>query len=224
MRARRLLQCAVALVLLAGAASRASAQGLEDYDYENLTFRGFGADYGMIWPDRVEQTGMYSLRIDLGYLGPGVRIAPSIGFWSSSLKRAERERLVDQLNEFGGDMTVDELGEIDWSDLYFNVDAHAVWTAPLGVLTYVGAGVGVHALNGQGQSIQNTFVEDLLDSITVSGDLIAGVEYPVIPRLRLYGEARFTLMSDIHYPGIRVGASFMLPPRTTAAAPATSGS
>ena len=189
------------------------AQVLEDYDYENLAFRGLGLDYGRIWPNKVGSTGMYSARIDLGYLGPGVRIAPSVGFWSSQLRRSELERLVDQLNELGADLTVDELGTVDWSDLYLNVDAHAVWTTRIGVLTYVGGGVGFHALNGQGRAIQDTFVEDLLDSITASLDLMAGLEVQPVSRFRIYTEARFTLMSDIRYGGIRVGGAFMLPPR-----------
>jgi hypothetical protein len=33
-------------------------------------------------------------------------------------------------------------------------------------------------------------------------------------RLRIYGEARYTLVSDVRYPGIRLGAALMLPPRT----------
>lgn len=205
------------LAMLLLLAAPLHAQTLDDYDYENLAFRGIGLDYGRIWPNKVVSTHMISARIDLGYLGPGVRVAPSIGYWSSELRRSELVRLVEQLNELGADLTVEELGTVDWSDLYFNVDAHAVWTTRLRVLTYVGAGVGFHALNGQGQAIQNTFVEDLLDSITASADLIAGLEAQPFDRFRVYGEGRFTLMSDIHYPGVRIGAAFMLPQRATPA-------
>ena len=216
-----LRRVALAAVLAGALPLGAQAQTLEDYDYENLSFRGMGVDYGRIWPNKVESTAMYSARIDLGYLGPGVRIAPSLGFWSSQLRRAELERLVDQLNELGADLTVDELGQVDWSDFYFNLDAHVVWTVPFGMLPYVGAGVGFHALNGRGQAIQDTFVEDLLDSITASADLIAGLEFQPVSRLRVYSEARFTLMSDVHYGGVRLGAAFMLPPRPAAAPPTT---
>jgi hypothetical protein len=38
---------------------------------------------------------------------------------------------------------------------------------------------------------------------------------PVLQNFRLYGEARYTLLSDVRYPGVRVGGSYMLPTRPT---------
>ena len=40
-------------------------------------------------------TPTFSLRLDLGYLGPAVRIAPTISYWSSDFKRSELGRLAD---------------------------------------------------------------------------------------------------------------------------------
>jgi hypothetical protein len=100
-----------------------TAQTLADYDYENLTFRGIGFDYGYIWPNKVEPTSMWSLRLDLGYLGPAVRIAPSISYWSSRLRTSELDRLADRLSscrrcsEQGVVITAGDLGDIHWSDL-----------------------------------------------------------------------------------------------------------
>src|SRR5688500_11356087 len=137
----------------------ASAQTLADYDYENLTFRGVGFDYGYLWPSRVRSTSQYSVRLDLGYLGPGVRIAPSISYWSSEIRESELGRFADQLDRLpalrarGVTIRPDELGTITWSDLALSLDAHVVWTTPLRAFTYIGAGVGVHALNGQGQAV-----------------------------------------------------------------------
>jgi hypothetical protein len=51
------------LLLLPGAAA---AQQWEDYDYENLEFRGLGLDFGMVWPASVEPTLMFGARADLG--------------------------------------------------------------------------------------------------------------------------------------------------------------
>jgi hypothetical protein len=197
----------------------AKAQTLADYDYENLTFRGIGVDYGMIWPSKVDRTNAYSLRLDLGFLGPGVRVSPSVTYWSSDFKTSELNRLAAQINALpklqnsSAPVTANDLGQIKWSDLSIGVDAHILWTTPLGIYTYVGAGGAVHVMNGQGQFIQNTFVEDLLDSVSAGVALMAGLEGQVAPRLRLYGEARYTVASDIRYPGFRVGAALMLPPR-----------
>jgi hypothetical protein len=210
-------------LLLAGflclSPSMAYTQELADYDYANLTFRGIGFDYGYIWPTKVEPTSLYSVRLDLGFLGPAVRIAPSLSYWSSQLRTTQLDQFADRLNrlpplqEQDVLITAQDLGTIHWSDLALSIDAHVVWTAPLEVITFVGTGVSLHALNGRGDVIDDTFIEDLLDSTTAGIAVMAGAEAQVLPRLRIYGEARYTLVSDVRYPGIRFGASLMLPPR-----------
>jgi opacity protein-like surface antigen len=210
---------AALLLLIPGTAH---AQDLADYDYENLAFRGVGLDYGYIWPTKVAATPLFSVRFDLGYLGPAVRIAPTISFWSSEFKRSELTRLADKLDqlpvlvEHGVDVTADDLGTVKWSDISFGVDAQYVWTTPLQVLTFVGVSAGLHALNGRGETIADTFIEDLLDSTAAGVALLGGAEYEVAARLRVYGEVRYTLLSDVRYPGIRLGAALMLPgPRSS---------
>lgn len=208
----------LAALLLAAAPMGAAAQGLADYDYENLTFRGAGFDYGYIWPSKVAATPLYSVRIDLGYLGPGVRIVPTIAYWSSHFRRGELERVADRLAQLpvlraqGVAITAADLGTIELSDVSLGVDVHMLWTTPLDVFTYVGGNLGVHALNGRGDAIADTFIEDLLDSTNAGGAIMAGAEYQLLPRLRVYGEARYTLLNDVRYPGLRAGFALMLPP------------
>ncbi len=207
------------LLLLLAATTSLRAQDLADYDYENLTFRGIGLDYGYIWPTRVAATPTYSMRLDLGFLGPGVRIAPSITYWSSHFRNTELARLAGQINNLPAlrdrNVTVSgaDFGEIRWSDLSLGLDAHLLFTTPVGVFTYLGAGAAVHALNGQGDFIESTFVEDLLDSTSAGIAVMAGAELQLGPRLRVYGEARYNIVSDVRYPGVRLGGAFMLPPR-----------
>ena len=211
-----------AFLICASTPSNGAAQTMADYDYANLRFRGIGFDYGYIWPTKVDPTSLYSMRIDLGYLGPGVRIAPTISYWNSTLHDSELRRFADQLNRLpalesrGIIIQPEELGRIEWSDLSVSVDAHVVWTTPLNVMTYIGGGLGLHAMNGRGSAVEETFVEDLLDSTTAGFNLMAGGEFQVLPQLRLYGEARFSMVSDIRVPGFRVGGALMLPSRTTA--------
>jgi hypothetical protein len=190
----------------------AQAQTLADYDYENLSFRGVGFDFGFIWPSKVEATAAYSLRFDLGYLGPAVRIAPVLSYWKSTFRREELDRLAAQLNRIPGvSVEADDLGTIEWSNLSAGLDAHVVWTTPVRAITYVGGGLGLHVLNGRGPIIRDNLIEDLLDSVSGGVALMAGAEYPVSPQVRFYGEARYTLLSDVHYPGFRFGGAFMLP-------------
>ena len=42
--------------------SKAAAQELTDFDYENLTFRGIGVDVGYIFPNRVDATAVVGVR------------------------------------------------------------------------------------------------------------------------------------------------------------------
>jgi opacity protein-like surface antigen len=211
------------IVLALCAEKPEAAQTLAEYAYENLPFRGIGFDYGYIWPTKVESTAAYSVRLDLGFLGPGVRISPSLTYWSSQFRQTEVERLATQINRLpalqaqGATVTAADLGTIKWSDLTIGLDAHLLWTTPVGIFTYVGAGVALHALNGQGTFVDKTFVEDLLDSTAAGIALMGGVEYQPLPAFRVYGEARYTIVSDVRFPGLRLGATLMLPQRPTPA-------
>jgi len=212
---RTFLAAAVALAALFCGAQPARAQDLADFDYENLSFRGVGVEWGYLYPSRVERTQSYTMRFDLGYLGPGLRIVPGVTYWSSPLKDVEVakleqsvERLIDE--QIDGPAQSIDLGEITWSDVAFAVDAQVVWRVPFGVLTYAGLGGAIHVLNGKGAAIDGTFVEDLLDSVTPGGNLHLGLEYPVAQHLRLQGQGRYEVLGDLQYLELRVGAQVMI--------------
>jgi opacity protein-like surface antigen len=212
-----LLACLLFACVLFARPAHAHAQGLADYDYENLSFRGFGFAYGRIWPSKVEPATSWTLRVDLGYLGPAVRITPFVSYWISDVRRGELEELADKLEQLpplsaeGVQLGADDLGPIRWSDMSAGIDAQIVWTAPLRTLTYVGGGIAAHALNGRGDVIANTFIEDLLDSTTAGFALMAGLENQPVPRLRIFGEARYTMLSDVRYPELKIGGAFLFP-------------
>ncbi|MFW5952036.1 MAG: hypothetical protein ACOCVZ_07985 [Gemmatimonadota bacterium] len=207
---RSLLALGLAGLAVLGSTAPGAAQTLADYDYVHLGFRGVGLDAGYIWPDKVEATEQYGLRLDLGYLGPGVRIIPSISYWRSQFTRDELDDLAVRLgNRVGVAIVGSDLGPIEWSDISFSVDGHFVWNTPLHVLTFVGVGLGLHALNGQGAAIDDTFVEDLLDTITAGASGLAGLEFELVDRLRVYAEGRYTAMNSIQYLSARAGLQFM---------------
>ncbi len=214
---KRRVTLLLALLPLALAPGGARAQGLADYDYTDLVFRGVGLSLGYLWPTKVEATSEYTVRVDLGYLGPGVRIIPSMSYWRSDMRQSELGRLADRLNALpalqrqGARVTPQDLGPIRLSDVSLALDGQYVWTTPARLLTYVDLGLGVHALNGQGQAISDTFIEDLLDTVTAGISAGGGLEYPVNDRLRFYGELRYTVLTDVQYPGVRLGAAIMLP-------------
>jgi predicted secreted protein len=198
------------------ATSPIAAQGptLEDYDYENLELRGVGLTVGYVWPTRVEQALLLGLRGDLGYLGPNVRIVPGISFWSSRLQEREVQRLADQYrriceNQHGTGCPPVDLGEIRLSDLSFHADAQYVLDR-FRLMPYGAAGLGVHFLNGRGEAIDGTFIEDLLDAITPSIATSVGVQLP-LGTLLLNGEGRFVLMSYARHVTLSLGGTWIFP-------------
>ncbi|MEQ9398560.1 MAG: hypothetical protein RJQ04_05280 [Longimicrobiales bacterium] len=197
-----------------GAAAPAAAQELADFDYENLRFRGVGLDWGYMWPTRVEPTQSWGIRMDLGYLGPGVRVLPSLSYWSAAFKSAEVSELEGRVAELIATQTEGpapdvDLGVIEWSDIKIGMDAQVVWDVPGNLLTFAGLGAAAHLLNGDGAAINGTFIEDLLDSVTAGFNLHAGLEYPVSNRVRLHGQGRYEVLGDLRYLQVRTGIQFM---------------
>jgi hypothetical protein len=208
-----------ALALLLGAGALAAQATLADYDYEYLAFRGFSLEGGYIFPSRVDPTYTLGARVDLGYLGPGLRIVPGISYWSSSMRAREVRKLERRLDELiaaglepGQTVPGVDLGRVDRSDLVLSLDGHVVWSIPYGLLSYAGGGVSAHILNGEGAAISGTFVEDLLDSVTAGLNAHAGLELPLSDRFRLYGVARYELLEDLRYAELRIGGQVMVGP------------
>ncbi len=205
------------LALLAAAllASTSQAQTLEDYDYENLTITGIGAHLSYVFPTRTEPTLSFGVRADLGLLGPNLRISPGVSYWSSELRRSEVRRIeerIEALCERGTPCPGIELGSIGVSDLFLDVDAHYLWTTDYFVEPYAGAGVSLHLLNGSGDFIDGTFVEDLLDAVSPGLNLIGGLELPLASNLRVIGEARGVLTGNVRFVTVGIGGSWRFPP------------
>jgi len=223
MRSFTILLLSVALAF--AAAPSLSAQAWEDYDYENLEFRGIGLDVGWTFPHRVDQTLALGLRVDLGHLGPHVRIRPSLNYWSSQMRQAEIDRLSEQiqnvcLRQYG---TLTQcpplnLGRIRMSDLSVNLDAQYEWTeTPFVFVPYAGLGGAIHLLNGRGDAINDTFIEDFLDSVSPGVNLLGGFRLPVGTTLDLHAEARYALAADIRFGTLAAGITWLFPTRTPTA-------
>lgn len=188
-----------------------------------LEFQGFGASLYQVFPARSEATTGLHLNAYLGRLAPRVRVSPSLTFWATKLHDQEVNQVrlrVEELCEAGGTPCPGlELGEVDISDLSLDLDARYLVGGPLRVQPYVGLGVGLHLVNGGGDFINNTFVEEILDAITPGINTMAGVEFP-IGRLRIHGEARAVLAGGVNWFGVGVGGSVVLPARRDPAAEA----
>ena len=192
------------------------AQDLADYDYENLGFRGVSFEGGYLWATRIDPTPTYGVRMDMGYLGPGLRIVSGLTYWSSELKEQEVSRFESQLAELirretnpGGVLPIVDLGAIKWSDIVLSMDGHMVWRVPFGILTTLGLGGSAHILNGEGAAIDQTFVEDLLDSVVAGVNVHGGFELVRGERWRLYSTMRYEILADLRYWNLRGGIQIM---------------
>ena len=203
------------VVVTSAAPCETRAQDLADYDYENLSFRGISFDVGYLYADNVEDTRTLGVRFDLGFLGPGFRIMPGVTYWKSTLAQTE----VGQFQTRLGTLTADQggtvpaggfdLGNIDRKDIVVGLDGHYVWAVPLNLFFSTGVGLSVHFLNGSGPSIDGTFVEDLLDSVSAGFNLHAALEYPIADRIRIHGGSKVEILGDLNYVELRGGLTFI---------------
>lgn len=215
---RNTIRAVLVLLTLGAAWPRASeGQAIEDYDYENLELRAVGLELAGVWPARYDAALSVGARADLGLLGPYVRLAPGVRFWSSTMKRSEVDRLSLQLQRIclrtrtGPECPPLDLGEIRLSDLVLDLDGHFVPETGLVVQPYVGAGVALHLANAGGEFIDGTFVEDVLDAISPGLNLMSGVELPIGERLRVGVEARYALASDLRFAQLSIGGTWVFP-------------
>jgi hypothetical protein len=135
---------------------RRTPRPLADYDYENLEFRGVGLDLGYIWADKVRNTPSTASGSTWATWDPasassrpsatGAPSSPASSWtsWPTDL-RGHRAWTIP----WGRGP-----GPIRWSDISLSLDGHFVWNTPIRILTFVGAGFGLHALNGQGEAIR----------------------------------------------------------------------
>jgi hypothetical protein len=216
LRAPELFTLALACSVMCGA-TPARGQDVADIDYAYLAPRGVAPEFGYVWPNRVEPTQTYGLRVDMGYAGPGLRVTPSVTYWKSRLQQAEVDDFAGQVAQLVADRTGGappslDLGTIDYQDIALGLDAHVVWEVPLDLLTFGGLGVTAHIIDGDGAVIQGTFVEDLLDSVEPGFNLHLGAEYPITNGMRLYAVGRYEVMPDLQYLQLRAGWQWMFGP------------
>ena len=199
------IQLFFVLLLPIVATGSLKSQELADYDYENLGFRGISFEYGNILFKTYEETEAYSVKLDLGFLGPGVRMATRASYWSSEMLPEELVSFESSLNAMilaqGGVLPGNglEIGSIKRDDMSVSVEADYVWRIPLGMLLSTGLGASAHLINGTTKIPDDTFLNGLLDSFTAGFNVHSGLEYLVTDRIRLYGDSRIGLAGNVRF-------------------------
>lgn len=194
-----------------------SGQGLEQYDYDNLGPRGATGEIFIVFPSGVKETIGFGAKVDLGFLGPHVRVQGRGAYWTSELKTSEvldfnqkLEDLVEEQNP-GSEVSID-LGVIDRSALLFGGDLHWLPRVTGLVRPYLGVGVELYFLNGSGDAIEGTFVEEGLDLFTAGVSGVAGLEFGLDNDLVFYVDARGSLVSDVRSLAFAVGFGYIVEP------------
>jgi hypothetical protein len=205
------------VILTFVAAPPLASQVWEEYDFRELEFDGVGFEAGRVWPARVESATAFGLRLDMGFITPATRIVPAARFWSSSLQADEVTRLAQQIVlvcERQVNVTCPdrlELGEVRLSDLELAVDAQRFFFVGRRITPFAGVGLGLHLLNGSGDFIDGTFVEDLLDTVSPGLGPLFGLNARIGSAVQLLIEVRMMLAGDVRFVALSGGGIWTLP-------------
>lgn len=195
----------------------AVGQRLADYDYENLRLRGAGVELFYVSPKDLDATVGFGARLDLGFLGPHVRVVPRFAYWNSDVEGAELDRLADRLADLvqeqnpGQPRPEIDLGSVERDALIFGTDLHWLPLVREPVRPYLGLGAEVYVLDGEGEAIEDTFVEDALDLVTAGASAVVGLEIDLRRAITLYGEVRGSLVADVRNVAVTAGVAYLVP-------------
>lgn len=176
MGARSLLLLALAtLVLLVGSSPAMAQDPSQTYDPQNpgLGFRGIGARIGFVDPEDASSTVVWGAHVDAGTFVRNVHFVPYFEYWSAGA-------------EVGG-------FEADVSDLTIAADVNVDFPLQDARITpYLGGGLGVHFLSAE----SNVPGEEGGDDTKFGLNLQGGMRNQIMPNLNLFGELRYSFVSD----------------------------
>ena len=174
--ARSLLLLALAFLVLGVGTSPAVAQDQsQTYDPQNpgLGFRGVGGRLGFVDPEDASSTVVWGAHVDAGTFVRNVHLVPYFEYWSAGA-------------EAGG-------FEVDVSDLTIAADINVDFPLQDARITpYLGGGLGVHFLSASTNVPGESDSDDTKFGLNVQG----GMRNQVMPNLNLFGELRYSFVSD----------------------------
>lgn len=195
-------------IFLLTASGDTRGQTLEDYDYTNLGFRAFGAEATWVNATQSESTFGVGIRVDLGFLGPYIRIVPRAAWWSANVTDAAVRELEQQLEEVSdlppGSINLGSLERTAWI-----LGADVQWTLQDAVFApYLGVGLEVYLLDNDGDAINGTFLDNMVITAGISG--LIGAELNLADHWRVYSELRGTLVTDASNAAVALGLAYRL--------------
>lgn len=199
----RAIVAGAALALLMVVPRPVEAQNIEEYDYANLGLRAIGAEILYVSPSQSDGTIGIGAKVDLGFLGPGIRVVPRVGYWKADVDASSIDELERQLEEVSelepGSVN---LGAIDRSAYVFGADVQFIASLDR-VSPYIGAGLDIYAMNDDGNAIRGTFLDDLV--VTAGVSAVGGLQVAMSPSWAAFGEVRATAVTDASSLGAAFG-------------------
>ena len=204
---------AVLMLALTPLVARAQASGslFERLNLDKLRLSALGGGAGVMKPSQMLPTQAFQLHSDYGEIVPSWRVVFHATYWESRYTDRAVERFAAQFRTSVVDPSADDTlrrAQIKVSDIAVTADLrYSPWQSAL-LRTYIGAGAGVHVLNGEGRYISQTFIENSLDNIAVGVLALGGIDIALLPRLSFGAQGRFDLLSGISYASFRVVGSY----------------
>lgn len=202
------------LILVAlpeGGGAQASGSLFERLNLDKLRLSALGGGAGAMRPSQMLATQAYQLHSDYGEIVPSWRVVFHATYWESRYTDKAVQRFAAQFRTQVIDPAADDTlreAQIKVSDIAVTADLrYSPWQSTV-LRTYVGAGTGVHVLNGEGRYISQTFIENSLDNIAVGVLAVAGADVALLSRFSFGAQARFDLLSGISYASFRVVGSY----------------
>lgn len=146
----------------------------------DIGFRGIGGYAGAVFPDDSETDIVYGLQVHLGTIASRFELVPSVEYWEADVDEDVR----------------DHPGLEETRDFVVNGDLRLGVPLPLPIRPYVGAGVSIHIVDGRGEGL-TAAQDDAIDDVTAGLNLFGGVDYPLIPLVHVFGEARQIFVQDV---------------------------
>ena len=198
-------------LLPAVAAAQASGSLFERLNLDKLRLSALGGGGGAMKPSQMLPTQAYALHSDYGEIVRSWRVVFHVTYWESRYTDKAVERFAAQFRTAVVDPSADDTlrkAQIKVSDIAVTADLrYSPWQSQT-IRTYIGAGTGIHVLNGEGRYISKTFIENSLDNMAVGVLALGGADLALLQRFSFGLQARFDLLSGMSYASFRVLGSY----------------
>lgn len=163
----------VALLLAAMSVPALAQQQTQTPSNTGLGVKGIGARIGFVDPEDASGTAALGVHMDAGTIVKGVHLTPYVEYWSAGAS-------------IGG-------YDLDLSDLTIAMDVNMDFPMSGSSITpYLGGGLGLHILSEDSNVPGVTTQDDSKFGFNIQG----GMRNQVMPNLSLFGEARYSFVSD----------------------------